>query len=138
MPIGLCERSIPPPALWKMAHNIYFRNFTPQTRMDGEEIEENNRIIVQTTATALLKAPDPVAYLNILLDFRLVDTATARAAAVEYIATVNRFQTLIQMSFYDIEPFKSMDLEGLKGFIAFTQRHRLDAFRDRRPFSSTL
>ena len=106
--------------------------------MDAAETEESNRIIVETTATALLKAPDPVAYLNIILDFRLVDHATARAAAVEYIATVNRFQTLIQLSYYDIEPFKSMDLEGLKGFIAFIQRHRLDAFRDRRPFSSTL
>lgn len=106
--------------------------------MDGEELEENNRIIVQTTASALLKAPDPVAYLNILLDFRLVDHATARAAAVEYIATVNRFQTLIQLSYYDIEPFKLMDLKGLTEFIAFIQRHRLDAFRDRRPFSSTF
>lgn len=106
--------------------------------MDETETAENARIIVQTTASALLKAPDPVAYLNILLDYRLVDHATARAAAVEYIATVNRLQTLIQMSYYDIEPFKSMDLEGLKRFIAFIQRYRLDAFRDRRPFSSTF
>jgi hypothetical protein len=98
--------------------------------------ETRDTILFNTTVSALMNAPDPMVYLDILLEVKLIDVESAKAALLEYVRTVNRFHSFNHMTLYDIEPYKTMDYPSLKHFIQFIRDHHLDPLKFRKQFSS--
>ena len=104
--------------------------------MDVSIHETHDSIMLNTTVSALMNAPDPMVYLDILLRVKLIDEVNAKTALLEYIRTVNRFHSFNHLTLYDIEPFKAMDYPALKQFVYFIREHRLDPLKFRKQFSS--
>lgn len=100
----------------------------------GEDNQDT--IMLNTTVSALMNAPDPMVYLDILVEVKLMDEEGAKAALLEYVRTVNRFHSFNHMTLYEIEPYKTMDYFSLKQFVHFIRHHHLDPLKYRKQFSS--
>jgi hypothetical protein len=103
---------------------------------EDQEEKDQESMMVKSTVSAMLNTPHPVDYLTLLMTYRLLDDRAAKLSALEYIKSVNRFHGFIQMSYYNIEPYVGMTLPSLLEFIRFIQKHRLDAVKGQKQFSS--
>ena len=103
----------------------------------AEEAHDTS-IMVNTTAAALKKSPDPAGYLDMLMSYNLLDENDARRAAIEFIVALNRNNGFAEMAYYDNRPFHSMDLPTLQQFIRFVKTNKLDFIKVQKPFSSTF
>ena len=95
-------------------------------------------VAVKNTVVCMLETPYPVHYLNVLVQNGIVNSDTAHQAALSYIETTNRSRTFVDMTLYDIDPFKQMSYDDLLRYIQFICDKGLNVSRGRTLCASIL
>jgi hypothetical protein len=91
--------------------------------MDDMEAEE------KMTYNALMTAPSPAAYLEVLVQHKIVTEQVAYSAAMRYIELHNQLRSFNDWHSYSIKPFETMKLNDLISYIRFIHDHKLQRIK---------
>ena len=108
-----------------------------ETVVETEE-DELDKITVKNTIKCMLETPYPVEYLKVLLENKIIDRSIAYRTALGYVEMTNRFRTFVDMTLYDIEPFKRLSFDDLLSYIQFICNNGLNVSRGRTLCASIL
>jgi len=88
--------------------------------MDAEE---------KMTYNALMTAPSPAYYLQVLTQYKIVTEEVAYTAAMRYIELHNQLRSFNDWYEYSIKPFEKMHLNDLILYIRFIHEHKLQRIK---------
>ena len=81
------------------------------------------------TFNALMTAPSPAYYLEVLTKHKIVTDEVAYSAAMRYIELHNQLRSFNDWYSYSIKPFEKMELNDLISYIRFIHEHKLQRIK---------